>query len=169
MPVTFIQFVHLSFIFLKTERWVIPFESLVLLSLFRHFSSLAGPAAGLSICLSQICIWWVVWMCFVLEALCFIPADCSFYNANGRRLVLGFPPLSAGHCHRERRLMGLTAHGAELIQSGIWYVGLGWCHTMDILVAFMSQAYLMLVSSSPGCITMENGLDGTLHPSGEIH
>lgn len=53
--------------------------------LFRHCSS---------DCLSQICIWRAVRMCFVLKPLCLILADCSFYNANGRRLVSDFPSVS---------------------------------------------------------------------------
>lgn len=86
----------------------------------------AQSAAWCPICLSQIWIWWTEWTCFLLQSLCLILTDCSFYNVNGHKLVLGFPvswPLPPGATLN----WGWWFTKQNFIQHRVWYVGLWSC------------------------------------------
>lgn len=61
-----------------------------------------------------------------VDSVCLILTDCSFYNANGHKLVLGFPviwPLPPGATLN----WGWWFTKQNFIQHRVWYVGLWSC------------------------------------------
>lgn len=100
-------------------------------------------------------------MCFVLKPLCLILADCSFYNANGQRLVLGFP-LSAGHCHQEEHLMGADVSQGRTHST--W--GLV-CETVVLWPLWVSCIWCCL-NSFLGCMTVEKWAPSQTNSSGNF-